>query len=192
MNRLQKLEEKVISLYQVENPHRAKWVDWMWDNHVFVVANTATKLAKKYGANEELTRVAALLHDIADTKMLRNDKHEEVSLQMARELMKEVGYSHDEIRLVVDDAIRYHSCYGQEHPESVEGKILATADALAHLTTDFYIFVVWALGSTMTLIELKKWVLKKIDRDLENKIFFEEIRKEVMPDYNRIKELFSK
>lgn len=193
MNRLLKLENKVRALYHNKNSSRAEWADWLEKNHVFVVANTATELAKKYGANEELARAAALLHDIADTRMKRkNEKHEATSLQMARELMTECEFSEKDIKLVVDDAIRYHSCYGTEHPESLEGKILSTADSLAHLKTDFYVFAAWALGRNMTLEELKKWVLDKIDRDLKNKIFFEEIRNEVVPDYNRIKELFSK
>ncbi|NTU46102.1 HD domain-containing protein [Candidatus Roizmanbacteria bacterium] len=193
MDRLNKLEEKVRALYKENNPKRADWADWLADHHVFVVADNASKLAKKYGANEELARVAALLHDIADTKTQRSDeKHEELSLQMARELMKEAGYNDDEIKLVVDDAIRYHSCYEGEHPESIEGKILSTADSLAHLKTDFYVFATWAFARDMSLDEIKEWILKKIDRDLNNKIFFDEVREEVSPDYERIKELFSR
>lgn len=193
MNRLQQLEKNVKKLYEEKNSDRADWADWMFDNHVLVVANNASKLAKKYDANEELSRAAALLHDIADAKMKReNEKHEEVSLQMARELMTEFGYSDNEIKLVVDDAIRYHSCYGDEHPQSLEGKILSTADSLAHLKTDFYVFVAWAFGKSMTLKELKEWVLEKIDRDLNKKIFFDEVRKDTLPDYEVIKNLFSR
>ena len=193
MQRLQKLEEKVRALYNEKNPNRADWADWMLDHHVLVVADIATKLAKKYGANEELACAAALLHDIADSQTKReNTNHETMSLQMARQLMQEAGYSEDEIKLVVDVAIRYHSCYDNEHPKSLEGKILSTADSLAHLKTDFYVFAAWAIGQKMTIEELKDWVLKKIDRDLKKKIFFEDIREEVMPDYEHIKALFSK
>lgn len=193
MKRLQVLEDKVASLYKENNPNRADWADWLADGHVFVVANYASQLAKKYDANEELARTAALLHDIADTRTKRNDKkHEEKSLQMARELMREVGFNEDEIILVVDDAIRYHSCHGSEHPVSLEGKILSTADSLAHLKTDFYLFTTWALSKQMSLEEIKRWTLEKIERDLNYKIFFDEVKKEVLPDYTRIKELFSK
>lgn len=193
MEKLENLEKLVKELYQEGNPNREEWASWLADNHVFVVADYATELAKKYGANEELARVAALLHDIADVKMKRdNPTHEEESLRMARELMQEAGYSEDDVKLVVDDAIRYHSCHGDERPASTEGKILATADSLAHLKTDFYIYATWAFGYDRTLEETKDWVLKKIDRDLNNKILFEDVREEVMPDYNMIKELFSR
>ncbi|MGI8420577.1 MAG: HD domain-containing protein [Candidatus Levyibacteriota bacterium] len=193
MSRLQQLEEKVNTLYQEKNPSRAGWTDWFVKHHVIVVANYATALAKKYKVNEELARAAALLHDIADTCTKREDKdHGAISLTIARQIMRETGYSEDEIKLVVDDAIRYHSCHNNEHPQSLEGKILATADSMAHLKTDFYVFAAWAFGRELTLEELKQWVLKKIERDLHKKIFFEEVRAEVLPDYIRIKEFFSR
>ncbi len=193
MNRLNKLEEKVKSLYQEKNPNRADWADWLLDNHVLVVADYANELAKKYNAHVELAKAAALLHDIADVNTKRSDKkHGEISLQMARALLHEAGFNKDEIALVVDDAIRFHSCNDDEHPASIEGKILATADSLAHLKTDFYLFATWALGKEMTLTEIKSWTLKKIERDYHNKIFFDDIRKEVMPDYERLKTLFSR
>lgn len=194
MERLKKLEEKVKSLYQQKDPNRDEWADWLADNHVFVVADYATELARKHDADEELARAAALLHDIADVRMERkNEKHEEESLKLARDLMQEAGYSDDEIKLVVDDAIRFHSCHGDERLDSVEGKILSTADSMAHLKTDFYIYATWAFGyDHRALEEVKAWALKKIERDLNNKTFFDDVRQELVPDYERIKELFSR
>lgn len=193
MRHIDALEKKVKALYVLKNPHRAEWADWLIDHHVLVVADYATKLAKKYGANEELARVSALLHDIADTQMLRsNPKHAATSLHLARTFMNETGFADEEIKLVVDDAIRYHSCHNGDHPTSQEGKILATADAIAHLKTDFYLFTTWAFAKEMSLTEIKKWTLEKIERDFHKKIFFEEIRKEVHPDYERIKTFFSR
>jgi putative nucleotidyltransferase with HDIG domain len=193
--RITELSDNVRSLYESNDPNQAAdWVDWLADNHVFVVADYAGTLAKTYGANEELARAAALLHDIADVRMKRTNKsHKEESLRMARELMQKLDYSEDEIKLVVDDAIRYHSCHGDERPESVEGKVLATADSLAHLKTDFYLFAMWALGRRgMTPDEIKQWTLEKLERDLQVKIFFDEARESCRPDYEMLKELFSR
>jgi putative nucleotidyltransferase with HDIG domain len=193
MTRIQTLEKKVKELYDEKKPTRADWADWMFENHVLVVANNATKLAKQHHANEELSRAAALLHDIADATMKRSDKrHEQESIDVARKLMTELGYSEKEIHLVVDDAIRYHSCNGNEHPESIEGKILSTADSIAHLKTDFYEYAKGRLSSELSPEEINKFVLTKIERDINNKMFFDDVRKEVLPDYTRIKETFSK
>lgn len=57
------------------------------------------------------------------------DNHEEASLTMARELMQRAGFDETEIRLTVDDAIRLHGCHEGRIPASIEGKVLATADA---------------------------------------------------------------
>jgi len=194
VGRIEKLEAKVKALYAEKDPKRSgEWADWLADNHVLVVADFATELARRYGADEDLARAGALLHDIADVKMRgRGAEHEAESLRMARELMHEAGFEARDIHLVVDDAIRYHSCHGDEHPESVEGKILSTADSLAHLKTDFYLFATRFLSPDMTFDEVKKWTLEKIERDVHRKIFFDDVRQEVMPDYEVIKELFSR
>lgn len=193
MNKLQQLQNKVRELYASKDPNRDTWADWLYGNHVLIVAASAKKLAKKYGANETLSEAAALLHDIADVRMARvNPDHEVLSLNIARQVMTEAGFSADDISLVVDDAIRYHSCHGNERPKSKEGLILATADSLAHLQTDFYIYATWAFGKDRSLEELKEWALKKIERDLNNKISFEDEREAARADYDMIKTLFSR
>jgi hypothetical protein len=107
--------------------------------------------------------------------------------------MRKCGYSDDEIALTVDDAVRYHSCHDGQIPKSLEGKILATADALFHLETDFYIYSVWAhAGEGATLVETKEYVLKKLDRDFKNKILFDDEREKARGDYKTFKRIFSK
>lgn len=192
MARLDDLWQEVEALYKQQLPSREAWSDWLYPNHVVVVTNSAKKIAERKNANVELSQVAALLHDVADFKMARaNTDHEAESLKIAREVMQKHGYSDDEIALVVDDAIRYHSCHGDERPKSIEGLVLATADSLAHLQTNFYPFATWQFGkSGRDFAELTTWVLKKIERDLMNKISFDDIREEARPDYEMIKELY--
>lgn len=193
MTRIEKLEESVRNLYKAQDPERSDWADWLGEHHVFLVAGKAAKLADMYGANPDLAQAAALLHDIADTKMSRfAQTHEETSLHMARELMKAAGFNDAEIKLAVDDAIRYHGCHDGRIPNSLEGKVLASADAAAHLQSDYYIFATWALGKEKDLPEVKKWVLKKIDRDFNNKILFDDIKDLCRKDYEQLKELFSR
>jgi|SRR5580765_664109 len=193
MTRLEDIRQKVAELYNSNNENRDEYADWLYVNHVLVVASNAKELAKRYQANVELAEVVALLHDIADCKMSRkNPDHEEESLKIARELMTETGYTSDEIKLAVDDAIRFHSCHGEDRPESKEGLVLATADSLAHLKTDFYVFATRELRKGSTLEEFKDWVLEKIDRDLFHKISFDDERENARPDYEMIKNLFSR
>ena len=194
MSRFDDLSQEVESLYSQKLASREDWADWLYPNHVLVVARNAKALAEKVGADAELAQVAALLHDVADIRMKRaNPDHETESLNIARELMRKHGYTDDEIRLVVDDAIRFHSCHGDERPASKEGLVLAAADALAHFQTDYYIFTAVGFGKSGRDHEtFKKWVLAKIERDFTNKIAFDEVRETVRPDYTRMKELCSR
>lgn len=194
MARLDDLWRNVEALYGEKLETRDDWADWLYPNHVSVVTRNAKRIAEQKGANVELSQVAALLHDIADIKMKRMSMdHQEESLKIARELMRGCKYIADEISLVVDDAIRYHSCRGEERPKSIEGLVLATADSLAHLQTNFYLHAAWDFGkSGRSLENLTAWALKKIDQDLNNKISFDDIREEARPDYEVIKNLFSR
>lgn len=194
MTRMHNLERAVQKLYAAKNPNRADWADWLGANHVFVVADYASEIAKRYGADEELARAGALLHDIADATMSRfAPEHETASLAIARELMREAGFTEKEISLAVDDAIRLHSCHDVNTPNSLEGRVLATADAKAHLLSDFYLFATWSFGKEgKSLEDAKAYTLKKIERDFHTKILFDDVRRECQQAYDYLKALFSR
>jgi putative nucleotidyltransferase with HDIG domain len=193
MTKIDQVRAAVQALYQRKDTNREPWADWLYDNHVLIVAKYARDLAQKYTADVTLSEAAALLHDVADVRMARaNPDHESESLKIAREVLTEADFSEDEIALVVDDAIRYHSCHGDERPQSREGLILATADSLAHLKTDFYIYAAWSFGKDRSLETFKEWGLQKIERDLNSKISFDDERASARPDYEMIRELLSR
>lgn len=114
------------------------------------------------------------------------------SLDKTKEIMKEHGYSEKEIKSVID-AIILHSCYN-DPPPTKEGKVMATADALAHLMTNFYLELAfnkqWFFGDK-SLDQYKAWGLKKIERDFNKKIFFEEYKNLARKRYETFKEIFS-
>lgn len=193
MQRLDQLTKKVKALYDAKDPNRDTWADWIHDNHVLLVAKEAERLARLKHADAELAQAAALLHDVADVQMARlSEGHESASLDLARKLLQETGYADQEIATIVDDAIRFHSCHDGQRPKSSEGQILATADAVVHFTSDFYVHALWAMSSTNSLEDIKTWALQKIDKDLNVKICFDDVREQVRPDYERLKTLFSR
>jgi putative nucleotidyltransferase with HDIG domain len=160
------------------------------------VADNALALAGRFGAKPDLVRAGALLHDIADAVMNRNaDKlaHANKTLEIARDLMDAAGFALTDIKVVLDDALPRHSCHGNTRPATAEGKVLATADAMAHLQTDFYVHGVWGFGvEDISLEEAKRWALEKIERDYRIKIQFDEIRKLCEPDYRALKAVFGR
>lgn len=195
MNKTETLEQLVREQYAARHPGRNGSADWIYDNHVLIVAKFAEELASEYSADVELARAGALLHDIADTVMSRAgqaEEHERRSMEMARHYMAQAGYSEDEVALVVDDAIRFHSCHGDERPASIEGRVLATADAKAHFKSEFYSYMTWKFaGEGRSFAELKGWALKKLERDYRNKIQFDEVRQGVASEYEVLNQLFS-
>jgi putative nucleotidyltransferase with HDIG domain len=187
MSRIQKLEQLVVDLYESMDPNREDWAQWLYKNHVFWVADKAEEIAKQNDINSEYCRAAALLHDIADAEMSRFDsKHERRSLELARELLAKADFTTDEISLIVDDAIKYHSCRDGEQPVSPEGRVLATADAMAHFQTDFLLHAFIDV-SEVDYPKRKKWASDKIEKDFNYKIFFEDIREEVRPQFEALK-----
>jgi HD superfamily phosphodiesterase len=195
MKPIQILEEKVHALYDAKDPGRDTWADWLAANHVFVVADNASKIVGRFaGADPDVARAAALVHDIADARMTRfEDGHEQTSQKIAHDLMKDAGFSDEEIDRVVNDALPYHGCHDGQAPKTPEGKVLATADAMAHLCTGYYAYTTWVFGKRgETLEHTRAWALKKADRDFNDKIQLDEIKDECRTDYEAIHNLYSR
>jgi hypothetical protein len=106
--------------------------------------------------------------------------------------MREFGYNANDMKIVIEDALKRRSREENDGPVTLEGKVLATANALAHLQTDFYVYATWAKGREMSLSGLKTWVLEKAARDFNTSIWFDDVREQVRPDYERIVALYSR
>ena len=190
--RLEKVKAEVDSLYKEHNPNADPWIVWAYPNHVQVVAKNAERIATEQGANKEFCIVGGLLHDVADAVMPRfTEGHEKESLRIANELLEKCEYDENERNFIINEIIAPHSC-NQIMPTEIEGKIVATADAMAHFQTDFFLYFAWQHLGGKDLPSLKKWVLIKIEKHFNKKIFFNEYRTEVESEYNAIKLLFSK
>ncbi len=192
MNRVEKLRDGVVKLYEAKTPGRADWADWIYEGHVVLVAKASKEIAEKYGGNPELAEAAGLLHDIADTVMKRDEfGHEERSFKIARTLLAECGFNEEEINIVVDDAIAKHSCHGDIRPGTAEGKAMAAGDGVVHMQSDFYAIAEKRRHEFQSSGEISAWALPKIDRDFNNKIAFDDLRESVRGDYERLKKYFS-
>jgi putative nucleotidyltransferase with HDIG domain len=192
MQKLEALGGEVEALYTADNPDADPWVDWAYPNHVLVVAELTGKIAVAQNADIELATAGALLHDIADTVMSRwSPEHETRSLSMAEELLRKSDFSQEETEFVVGEVIRPHSCR-ELKPTTSEGKVMATADAAGHFLTDFYPLFCWRhYGPQDDYAVFKSWMLRKMDRDFTQKIFFEDVKQQVRPRYEALKLVFS-
>lgn len=92
----------------------------------------------KYGADAERTYCAALLHDLGDSWYERSHADFDTwSNEKSKEILLKASFSEDETSQILE-AIRAHSCRPGSLPTTLEGKALATADAMWHLQTSFF------------------------------------------------------
>lgn len=108
--------------------------------HILRVTRMAEHLARREGADVEIVRAAALLHDIArhdeDSAAKsgqpsggENLDHAEVSARDAKLFLLQNGAAETFAKCVAD-AIRSHRFRGTAQPQSLEAKILFDADKL--------------------------------------------------------------
>lgn len=188
-NQIQKLEEKVknLHLHPKQKKHSATKKDvaetfsLFWFLHLKPVIDYSKRLAKKYGADREVVWLSAILHDIARLDNL--EPHDEISSERVYDILLEEGFS-KEIAEKVKETILTHRCKKYK-PESLEQKILATADAISHFKPPFYFW--FSSISPKPLKEQLESSLQKIERDYNEKIFFEDEKKLVKKEYEVLK-----
>lgn len=160
---------------------------WFYSDHLLMVERNSIWLLKQQPkADKEIVLLGVWLHDLQRVRGLKGD-HQAIGAREAGKVMKEYGYSSDMIK-EVKAIILTHSC-SKKRPTRLEGKILATADAMSHYYNDFYLRI--AVTGQRDLKEFKEWVLEKLDRNYNKKIFFASAKKKIKPRHDLYKKAFS-
>ncbi len=105
-----------------------------WD-HVIRVERLAERIALEEGANLEVVKVAALLHDIGrkkETETKGKVCHAEYGAKLAERILKKEGFS-EEFASRVIKAIKRHRFRGKTPPETLEEKVVFDADKIDSL-----------------------------------------------------------
>lgn len=100
-------------------------------DHVLRVYGLAERLGQELGAELEIVRAAALLHDSAGAEPDGAGRagHQQSSADFARAVLEREGWPTDRIEQVLH-CIRAHRYRGDEPPESLEARVLFDADKL--------------------------------------------------------------
>src|SRR4051794_1608633 len=98
-------------------------------DHILRVLAVAERIALAEGADVEIVRVAALLHDAAGAAPGERAGHHEAAADFARDVLKAEGWPEGRIE-AVGHCIRAHRFRGTEAPSTLEAKILFDADKL--------------------------------------------------------------
>ncbi len=124
----EKLREDIQKYFPGGGPHRF--------DHTERVYNVAVQIAKDEGADLEIIKLAALLHDVArkDEFVGLVDCHAEGGAKIARKVLEELNMPEEKIERVVH-CIEVHRFKKQLKPQTKEAEILQDADRLDALGT---------------------------------------------------------
>jgi len=102
-------------------------------DHVVRVMRLAERLARELGADLEIVRAAALLHDASGAapgaQAGERLRHEHDSADLAAEVLAREGWPLERVEAVMH-CIRAHRFRGTERPASLEAQVLFDADKL--------------------------------------------------------------
>lgn len=179
--KIQQLEKEIRDLCK---SHKEEVKRTFWDFHIKPVIEISKEMAEKYDADIEVVWLSAILHDIA--RLNNKDPHDEIGAKKAEEILGSKGFSKELIKKV-SRGILTHRCR-KYLPESLEEKILASADAISHFKAPFYL---WHFRfSQKDYIEVFSKNIEKIDRDFNEKIFFADEKEMVRKEYEVLRRWF--
>jgi len=141
--------------------------DYFFAKHLLAVEKFAKKLLRHFPqANDEIVMLGVWLHDLQRIRSIKGD-HQKMGAKEAEKVMREFKYDKKIINKV-KNIILTHNAYGGNIPKTLEGKILACADAMTHYYNDF--FLDYFKNKNVSLSEFKNWSLEKLNRNYSKKI----------------------
>jgi uncharacterized protein len=156
------------SVESEEEGGRMRWYPWHSAeyrfNHIRNVVSLAVDLAEAEGANVDVTRVAALFHDIAKLEV-DQDVHAEAGARIAREFLTSHGDYPPSFVDEVCDAIEAHSYQGPLEDVSKETQCLIEADLLDKVGANGTALMLLRMGyESRTHMDAAKMVGRVLER----------------------------
>ncbi|MFC7195557.1 HD domain-containing protein [Halosimplex aquaticum] len=150
---------------------RMRWYPWHSAeyrfNHILNVVELAEEIAESEGANVDVTRVAALFHDIAKLEV-DQDLHAEEGARIAREYLTSHG---DYPASFVDEvcaAVEDHSYQGDLTDLSLETQCLIEADLLDKVGANGTALMLLRMGyESRTHIDAAEMVGRVLERGID-------------------------
>lgn len=188
-----KMQEDIAELVKEESRKKYKKVElpWFWEKHILIVVKITEKLLKYYpGADRKVCLISAYLHDIGRTSYRKED-HAISGKAIIQEILSKYNYPKDKTNKVLNACLS-HSC-NDLMPNTLEEKLIASADAISHLIGDFYfrLMIFWMKDKEFDEVfgKIKEKIKEKIDRDFNKKIFFPKGKEMVRKKYEAWVEL---
>ncbi|GAB3018473.1 HD domain-containing protein [Natronobiforma cellulositropha] len=150
---------------------RMRWYPWhsaeYRHNHILNVVSLAERIAQKEGADVDVTRVAALFHDVAKLET-DQERHAEAGAHVAREYLEARGEFPESFITQVCRAIEQHSYQGDLQEVTLESQCLIEADLLDKIGANGTALMLLRMGyEARTHMETDEMVDRVLERGLE-------------------------
>lgn len=149
--------------------------------HIDPVVNIACDMAKRLNADIQVVEISAYLHDI--TKITGERKnHHLTGAKYAEDFLKKYDIEQEKVEQI-KNCIKKHRGSSEFNRETIEEKIIATADAVAHIKHPLTLFYAWYGRRQCQIDEGADGIMHKLERSWD-KIEFEYVKKELEEEYN--------
>jgi putative nucleotidyltransferase with HDIG domain len=149
--------------------------------HINPVVEIACKMAKEMNADIQVVEIAAYFHDI--TKMTGERKnHHLTGAKYAEDFLSNYNIEKSKVEQI-KSCIKKHRGSSEFTRDTIEEKIIATADAVAHIEHPLTLFYAWYGRRQCQIDEGADGIIHKLERSW-NKIEFPEVKNELQGEYN--------
>lgn len=158
-----------------------KFTDTTWEFHILPVVKHSLELGKKLKADLEVLELAALLHDYAgiiDYKKYENHHFE--GAKLAEGILVKTDFPREKIDLVKECVYRHRGSVAIDK-KFLEAKILASADAMSHISEIADMFYLAFGVHKLKTKEGIDWLKNKLERSWKK--IMPEGRKLIINDY---------
>ena len=134
-----------------------------WENHIKYVYEESIRLANLYGADLNVVKLGALLHDIALIKKVGDRKDHHVNgAALSKEILDKYNIEDDIKERVIGCVFNHRS---SKNATNIEETCVADADVLAHFANIPMLFNSAYNKNNCTLNDVKDWLYKSFEKD---------------------------
>lgn len=156
------IEQEIKELIKTYKENSEDHYDF-WNEHIKYVYEESQKLAKQYGADLEIVKLGALLHDIALFSKVGDRKDHHINGKiLAEKMLKKYNYPEDKLARVLSSVYNHRS---SKNATNVEDLCVADADIIAHFDNIPMLFNSAYNRCNINLSEVRAWMKKCFEKD---------------------------
>lgn len=149
--------------------------------HIEPVAEIARNMAKEMNADMQVVEISAYLHDITKMTGVRKNHHL-TGAQYAEKFLNKYNIETDKIEKI-KNCIMKHRGNSEFERTSIEEKIIATADAVAHIEHPLTLFYAWYGRRQCQIDEGADGMIAKLNKSWD-KIEFPNVKEKYKERYD--------